>query len=155
MLLRAKLRLYVQFFCTTCSPGLIFRKTHKDKNRQQCNGMYSKSAWGGDTDPFIEAKFIKTDAEGDQDPLVSLVVFEWRDEDLVGVWPSEDAAKVRRNYCGKYDTMLMLGASRNPTFVTMPRSTPSCVLRNISENLFLARTSPKHKRTQFRPCPST
>jgi len=58
--------------------------------------MYSKSAWGGAVDPFILTKFIKITPEGDEDPLVSLVVFEWRDEDLVGVWPSEDAPKVRK-----------------------------------------------------------
>lgn len=57
--------------------------------------MYSKTAWGGDTDPFILTKFIKTNAEGDEDPVVSLVIFEWKDEDLVGVWPSDDAPEVR------------------------------------------------------------
>ena len=45
-------------------------------------------------DPFILATFMKTDPEGDDDPLVSLVIFEWRDEDLVGRWPSEDSPKV-------------------------------------------------------------
>ena len=47
-------------------------------------------------DPFILTTFMKTDAEGDDDPLVSLVIFEWRDEDLVGRWPSEDSPKVGR-----------------------------------------------------------
>lgn len=56
--------------------------------------MYSKSAWGGDVDPFILTTFMKTDSEGDEDPLVSLVIFEWRDEDLVGRWPSDDSPKV-------------------------------------------------------------
>ena len=45
-------------------------------------------------DPFILTTFIKTTQEGDEDPLVSLVVFEWRDEDLVGRWPNDDAPKV-------------------------------------------------------------
>lgn len=70
-------------------------QTQNQQDRQQCNGMYSKTAWGGDTDPFIEAVFVKATPEGDEDPLVSIVVFEWRDEDLVGVWPSEDASKVQ------------------------------------------------------------
>ena len=60
--------------------------------------MYSKTAWGGDVDPFISAKFIQVEpGEGedvDPDPTVSVVVFEWRDEDLVGVWPSDDATEV-------------------------------------------------------------
>ena len=59
--------------------------------------MYSKSAWGGSVDPFILTKFIQTTPEGDEDPIVSLVIFEWKDEDLVGVWPSEDAPKVETN----------------------------------------------------------
>ena len=45
-------------------------------------------------DPFILTKFIQAKPEGDEDPIVSLVIFEWKDEDLVGVWPSEDAPKV-------------------------------------------------------------
>ena len=57
--------------------------------------MYSRSAWGGDTEPFVNAKFSKVTPDGDEDPIVSLVVFEWKDEDLIGVWPSEDATKVR------------------------------------------------------------
>lgn len=57
--------------------------------------MYSRKAWGGDTDPFVLTEFVKTTLSGDEDPLVSLVVFEWRDEDFVGVWPSLDAAEAR------------------------------------------------------------
>ena len=56
--------------------------------------MYSKQSWGGDVDPFILTKFIKATPEGDKDPLVSLVMYEWRDEELVGVWPSADAKDV-------------------------------------------------------------
>ena len=56
--------------------------------------MYSRSAWGGDVDPFIETKFIKATPEGDEDPIVSLVMFEWKDEDLVGVWEQEDSTEV-------------------------------------------------------------
>ena len=36
-------------------------------------------------DPFIMTKFIKPkDMKGGQDPIVSLVVFEWEDKDLIG-----------------------------------------------------------------------
>lgn len=45
-------------------------------------------------EPFILTKFVQATPEGDEDPIVSLVIFEWKDEDLVGVWPSEDAPKV-------------------------------------------------------------
>jgi len=56
--------------------------------------MYSRTAWGGDADPFILTTFIKTDLEKDQDPQVSLVIFEWKDEDFVGIWPTEEAVEV-------------------------------------------------------------
>ena len=71
-------------------------QSQKSADRQQCNGMYSRSTWGGDTDPHITTKFSKSTAEGDDDTTVSLVIFEWRDEDLVGIWPSEDAPSVCR-----------------------------------------------------------
>ena len=47
--------------------------------------MYSRKSWGGDTEPFILTKFIKPDNLNDNDdPLISLVVFEWADKDLIG-----------------------------------------------------------------------
>jgi hypothetical protein len=47
--------------------------------------MYSKKAWGGSVDPFILTKFIRPEnIADDQDPIVSLVVFEWNDRDLIG-----------------------------------------------------------------------
>lgn len=63
------------------------------ENRQRCQGMYSQQAWGGPVDPFILLKFLPY--EGDQDPVVSLVIFEWKDEDLIGVYASPDATQVR------------------------------------------------------------
>lgn len=56
--------------------------------------MYSKKGWGGDTDPFILTTFDKPSTPDDKDVFVSLVVFEFRDEDLIGVWPSPDAPEV-------------------------------------------------------------
>ncbi|KAK6438665.1 Membrane protein ptm1 [Oleoguttula sp. CCFEE 5521] len=60
--------------------------TQKESNRQVCSGMYSRKAWGGAVDPFILTKFIppKDAIPEDQDPIVSLVVFEWQDRHLVG-----------------------------------------------------------------------
>ena len=47
--------------------------------------MYSRKSWGGNTDPFILTKFIKPkDLKNKQDPMVSLVIFEWQDKDLIG-----------------------------------------------------------------------
>ena len=50
--------------------------------------MYSRKAWGGSEDPFILTKFIKPD-DIQGDPLVSLVIFEWSDENLI-VHPTEE-----------------------------------------------------------------
>lgn len=46
--------------------------------------MYDKKSWGGPIDPFILTQFLPGDIEGDSDPLVSLVIFEWQDEALIG-----------------------------------------------------------------------
>ncbi|KAI9796078.1 MAG: hypothetical protein M1833_006500 [Piccolia ochrophora] len=59
----------------------------KVANRQQCSGMYGRKSWGGPVDPFILTKFEKKDVEGDADPIVSLVIFEWGDEEFIGKRP--------------------------------------------------------------------
>lgn len=46
--------------------------------------MYSRKAWGGDLEPFILTKFMKSTVTDDSDPIVSLVIFEWNDEALIG-----------------------------------------------------------------------
>ncbi len=56
--------------------------------------MYSRNSWGGDVDPFILTKFEKADTEGDADPLVSMVIFEWKDENYVGKLATPDSKEV-------------------------------------------------------------
>jgi hypothetical protein len=58
--------------------------------------MYSKKAWGGNVDPFILTKFMKPeDIPEGEDPIVSLVMFEWQDKDLIGkpVDPPDDVSE--------------------------------------------------------------
>lgn len=55
--------------------------------------MYSQKAWGGPVEPFISINFIKSSPKSTGDPVVGLVVYEWRDEDLIGVSPSPDATE--------------------------------------------------------------
>lgn len=87
--------------------------------------MYSRKSWGGSVDPFILVKFVGKTDFGDADPLVSVIVFEWQDEDLIGRLPDDaksyrdketicDANNVARNFCGEED----LGA-----FILTPNST--------------------------------
>lgn len=61
--------------------------------------MYSQQAWGGPVDPYIRIKF--TDYSGEEDPTVSLVIFEWKDEDLIGVYPTPDSTQVRNHPNGR------------------------------------------------------
>ncbi|KAK5122055.1 hypothetical protein LTR85_004301 [Meristemomyces frigidus] len=92
------------------SQAVEMKIDQKESNRQVCSGMYSRKSWGGNVDPFILTKFIKTgDVEGD--PLVSLVVFEWRDKPLIGhpvepLGPEDrvyicDQGSVDAGYCTK------------------------------------------------------
>lgn len=72
--------------------------------------MYSRKSWGGAVDPFILVKFMNQPDIGDADPLASIVIFEWQDEDLIGILPDDaksyrdketicDANNVARNFC--------------------------------------------------------
>ncbi|KAI1818739.1 lung seven transmembrane receptor-domain-containing protein [Poronia punctata] len=78
--------------------------------RQKCAGMYSRSAWGGPVDPFILTVFPNDTIKADEDPIVSLVIFEWKDQDLIGVYPDAeafaketicDAENVKNKLCDK------------------------------------------------------
>lgn len=53
--------------------------------------MYSRTAWGGDIDPFILVRFNKVEDEGDH--MSSLVIFEWKDQDFVLFQPTPDVPK--------------------------------------------------------------
>ena len=49
-------------------------------------------------DPFILTRFDKVDVEGDQDPLVSFVIFEWRDVERIGKLRTPEAEEVGPKY---------------------------------------------------------
>lgn len=71
-----------------CGVWLLTESQDQDDD-QRCAGMYSRRSWGGSVEPFILAKFIKPDGEISTNPTVSLVIFEWKDVDLIGVVPSD------------------------------------------------------------------
>ena len=56
--------------------------------------MYSRATWGGAVEPHILVKFVKETAEDDSDPIASMVIFEWKDYDLIGVLPTPDSMQV-------------------------------------------------------------
>lgn len=62
----------------------------KDDNSQQCSGMYSKASWGGPVDPFILITFMKQE----QDHVVSLVIYEYRDKAYIGRQIGDDPYQV-------------------------------------------------------------
>ncbi|KAI0881859.1 lung seven transmembrane receptor-domain-containing protein [Annulohypoxylon maeteangense] len=94
------------------SQALEVKIDDTEENQQKCAGMYSRSAWGGPVDPFILTVFPNKTIEGDDDPIVSLVIFEWKDQDLIGVYPQADSLQkelicdeenVRASLCNETD----------------------------------------------------
>ncbi|KXS95942.1 hypothetical protein AC578_7984 [Pseudocercospora eumusae] len=80
--LRIAAMLLVQLVATLAAEMKI---DQNEANRQVCSGMYSRKSWGGSIDPFIMVKFIHPEnLPDDQDPIVSLVIFEWTDRPLIG-----------------------------------------------------------------------
>ncbi|KAL2189044.1 hypothetical protein L209DRAFT_763640 [Thermothelomyces heterothallicus CBS 203.75] len=64
-------------------------------DNQRCAGMYSKSSWGGPVDPYIHVKFTGVGKDQGDDPMVSLLIFDWKDQDFLNVLPDgEDRAAI-------------------------------------------------------------
>ncbi|KAI9759007.1 MAG: cytoplasmic tRNA 2-thiolation protein 2 [Chaenotheca gracillima] len=77
--------------CITAVYGTESEINQFEETRQICSGMYSRSSWGGPVDPFILTNFEKQTPEGDADPIVSLIIFEWQDESFIGRKTGPDA----------------------------------------------------------------
>lgn len=57
--------------------------------------MYDRKTWGGASEPHILVKWLPTTQDSkDPDPIASMIIFEWRDYDLVGVLPTIDSIQV-------------------------------------------------------------
>lgn len=85
-----------QVGCPIQINGWFSLRHYADASLELEPGMYSRSAWGGPVDPYINVMFLPKEAPADQDPIVSLVIFEWKDEDLIGVRETPDAENVSR-----------------------------------------------------------
>lgn len=55
--------------------------------------MYGRKTWGGPVDPFIEVKFMSDESK--DKPIASFIIFEWKDQDYVGVPDPNGYTKVR------------------------------------------------------------
>lgn len=91
--------------------ALESKMDQSNENRQICAGMYSKASWGGSVDPYILIKFQPYEGE-DADPIASMIVFEWKDFDLIGVpeadtdrteWICDDE-NITNGYCNHNQT---------------------------------------------------
>ena len=92
---------------------------------QKCSGMYSKKAWGGKVDPFIQVKFDKFDLDQSAvDPVVSVVVWEWRDSDLIGKASDLPTASEGVRIRSSFPELRADDPSRSSTFATTKLSAP-------------------------------
>ncbi|PMD59054.1 uncharacterized protein K444DRAFT_613844 [Hyaloscypha bicolor E] len=78
----------------------------ENDNRQICSGMYSKNDWGGDVDPHILVKWVKQDVPEGSDPIASMIIFEWRDYDLIGIENEYlcDSDPIQAGFCNSNQT---------------------------------------------------
>ncbi|KAK4138216.1 membrane protein-like protein [Trichocladium antarcticum] len=97
---------------STCTASALEVKLdNTDGNKQRCAGMYSKKSWGGPVDPFILVKFTDVGKDQGDDPIASLLIFNWMDSDYIGVTPPGGGGKagiceqqfVDAGYCNQTD----------------------------------------------------
>ena len=98
--------------------------------------MYTKKAWGGNVDPAITIKFTPHE----EDHSISLIIFEWNDEEYLGRYPSEDSYAVcffpRGPPVVDARGLMVTGNSRKNTSVPMRLSARSSATRPMSANLY-------------------
>ncbi|RKF80620.1 Membrane protein PTM1 [Golovinomyces cichoracearum] len=118
-------------FLTLCSiAGAINVKLDQSsENRQICAGVYSRAAWGGAVDPHISINFTKNDTTKEPDPIVSLMIFEWNDYDLIGRQPTPESEN--KEYICDEETISLKYCNVNETgqFIMAPNAT------KLSKNL--------------------
>ena len=87
--------------------------------------MYSRKAWGGPVDPFILTKFMPSQIEGNDDPIVSLIIFEWQDEDLIGRYPpGANTASEKETICDEISINAGLCTQKDlGAFILAPNAT--------------------------------
>ncbi|EZF35256.1 Integral membrane protein Ptm1 [Trichophyton interdigitale] len=115
--------------------------TQDNVNRQQCSGMYGKKSWGGDINPFI---LLKMEAVKDKkDPIMSLAIFEWKDESLIGRdLTAKDGSVQKKLICGPPSVEAKLCTEKEiGSFILAPNATEKAKSPLIS--LAINMTDPK------------
>ncbi|KAH8895110.1 hypothetical protein GQ53DRAFT_642241 [Thozetella sp. PMI_491] len=124
--------------------ALEVRLDETNENRQRCSGMYSRNTWGGPVEPYISVKFTDVGKDSSADPVVSLVIFEWKDEDFIGIRANPDdpqkigiceTSQVTAGYCNETD----IGK-----FILAPNATEKSQNLIFTDAIHLKDTSPKH-----------
>ena len=120
-------------------------------------GMYSRNAWGGPVDPFILTMFPNTSIEGIDDPVVSLIIFEWKDYDYIGAYSDPESMKVKSqshngvlSIFGGY-LVAYNRTPRRPKFAIPMPSRMTSARKRIWVNIFLRLMLPRSPTTQSSP----
>jgi hypothetical protein len=69
----------------------LMLKTNDKNSRQECAGIYSKQDWGGSKNSFIDVAL--TSPSKDDNQWIAVVIFEYRNVDLLGVHVNGDENK--------------------------------------------------------------
>lgn len=106
--------------------------------------MYSRQDWGGPVDPFILTAFPNKTVEGDADHVVSLVIFEWKDQDLVGINKASDENGYTKEYiCDKAAvTKGYCSESNLGEFILAPNATEKSGALILTKAIHLNESSP-------------
>jgi len=103
--------------------------------------MYSRSAWGGPVEPYIDVKFTDAGKDARDDPIVSLLIVEWMDLDYIGLLPEGANSKedicsrpaVEKGYCNETD----IGE-----FILAPNATELSKSLILTKPIHLKKSSP-------------
>lgn len=75
---------------------------------QSCTGMYNRQAWGGSINPFISFNLLNYDSSSTPDPDLAVVIFEYKDIDIIGAETSDgnkkyicDKSAIDLKYCNE------------------------------------------------------
>ncbi|KAK3375289.1 lung seven transmembrane receptor-domain-containing protein [Podospora didyma] len=121
--------------------ALEVRLDETPDNNQRCAGMYSMSGWGGPVNPYISVKFTGVGKDTGEDPVVSLAIFEWKDQDYIGVYPPGEKQPVLQ--C---DPDAVLKAVCNETdigeFVLTPNATQKSTNIILTKAMHLKQSAP-------------
>ncbi|KAK5988762.1 Membrane protein PTM1 [Cladobotryum mycophilum] len=114
-----------------------------EENRQYCTGMYSRTTWSGPVEPFILIKFLNSSTQQD-DTIASLVIFEWKDSNFVGI-PDADAHATRLGLCN--DDFIKQGLCNSTDkgeFILAPNATEKSTNLILTKAVHLSDPTPIH-----------